>query len=97
MNIDQDYINIAISSAGIVIGAVISELWRSMRELQKSDLQIIEKINAIEVLVASDYTSKEDFEHAVDKIMKKLDKIDDKIDNKADKTNCRFIHGVKND
>ena len=95
MNIDQDYVNIAISSVGVVIGAIVSELWRSMRELQKSDLQIIEKINGIEVLVASDYTSKEDFEHAVDKIMAKLDKIDDKLDAKADKTNCGFIHGSR--
>ena len=95
MNIDQDYVNIAISSVGVVIGAIVSELWRSMRELQKSDLQIIEKINSIEVLVASDYTSKEDFEHAVDKIMTKLDKIDDKLDAKADKTSCGFIHGSR--
>ena len=44
-----------------------------------------EKVNTIEILIAGNYMSKQDFDKIAAAIFQKLDKIEDKLDRKVDK------------
>jgi hypothetical protein len=47
---------------------------------------LVEKVNSIEILVAGNYITKNDFDKIGAAIFAKLDKIEDKLDRKVDKT-----------
>lgn len=60
-------------------------MWTALRDLQKSDTKLAEKVSSIEVLVAGNYVKKEDFDKLGEAIFKKLDRIEDKLSEKVDK------------
>ena len=81
----QALFNIAIGIAGALGGWVVRTLWESMRELQREDRALADRIGAIDVLVAGQYVRREHFEAQMTKLFEKLDRIDFKLDAKADK------------
>ncbi len=83
--IDQTVFNIAIAISGGLGGWWLKTMWNSLRDLQKADQKLAEKVAAIEILVAGQYVRKDDLDRLSDAIFKKLDKIEDKLDGKADK------------
>jgi hypothetical protein len=56
-----------------------------VKDLQVADKALTEKVGQIEVLVAGNYLRRDDFEHTIEALFKKLDKIEDKLDGKMDK------------
>lgn len=48
-------------------------------------LEKVERIEALEVLLAGHYVRKDDFTKTIDALFAKLDKIEDKVDQKSDK------------
>jgi hypothetical protein len=81
----QDLYNIALGLAAFLGGWWMKVMWESLKDLQKTDKELAEKVGSIEVLVAGTYIKRDDFDKVADAIFRKLDKIEDKLDGKADK------------
>lgn len=82
---DQTLINWLLGGFGALIGFLLNAVWQAVKDLQKSDKDIAEKVSSIEVLVAGQYVHRSEFERLSDALFAKLDKIDNKLDGKADK------------
>lgn len=83
---DQQIINWLLGLFGTLIGILVRSLWQAVKDLQESDKKIVEKVNAVEVLVAGQYVKTDDFNRLSDAIFKKLDRIEEKLDKKEDKS-----------
>jgi uncharacterized protein YcbK (DUF882 family) len=81
----QDIINAAIGVAGALGGWWLKTIWAALRELQKADQMLAEKVSAIEVLVAGQYIRRDEFEKMATALFSKLDKIYERLESKADK------------
>jgi hypothetical protein len=82
---EQNLINALIAVVGSGFGWILKVVWDAVKDLQRADDQLIEKVNKIEVLVAGEYVKREDFRADMDRLFDKLDQIDKKLDSKADK------------
>lgn len=82
---NQDYINLIIGACGLLSGAIIKSMWDAVKDLQKADKELIEKVSEIEILVAGNYVKREYFDNIAHRFEGKLDKIFDIIATKADK------------
>jgi hypothetical protein len=83
--VEQNLINALIAVVGSGFGWILKVVWDAVKDLQRADDQLIEKVNKIEVLVAGEYVKREDFRADMDRLFDKLDQIDKKLDGKADK------------
>ena len=81
----QTIINTVIALVGFLGGWILKVIWEAVKELQIADKILVDKVNTIEILIAGNYMSKQDFDKIVAAIFAKLDKIDDKLDRKVDK------------
>jgi len=81
----QSIFDIAISVIGALGGWILKTIWDAIKELQKDDKELSEKLSHVEVLVAGGYVKVDKFDMVVNKIFDKLDKIDSKLDKKVDK------------
>lgn len=82
---DQTLINWLLGGFGTLIGFLLNVVWQAVKDLQAADTKLANKVAEIEILVAGDYLRRDDFQHTVEALFKKLDKIEDKLDKKADK------------
>ncbi len=82
---DQTIINWLLAGFGGLIGFLLNAVWQAVKDLQRADTKLAEKVANIEVLVAGNYVKRESFDTAVERIFQKLDHIEEKIDRKADK------------
>jgi hypothetical protein len=82
---DQTLFNIAVTITGFLGGWWLKVLWDAVKDLQSADKVLVEKVNSIEILVAGNYITKNDFDKTGAAIFAKLDKIEDKLDRKVDK------------
>lgn len=83
---DQTIINWLLAGFGALIGFLLNAVWQAVKDLQAADTKLAAKVAEIEILVAGDYLRRDDFQHTVEALFKKLDKIEDKLDKKADKS-----------
>lgn len=77
--------NIAVALSGFLGGWWVKTIWESLKDLQKEDQKLSDKVAHIEVLVAGQYVRKSDFDRTADALFIKLDKIYEKLDTKVDK------------
>ena len=82
---DQALVNWLLAGFGGLIGFLLNVVWQAVKDLQKADKILAERVGEIEVLVAGSYITKTDFTQVTDAIFRKLDRISDKLDAKADK------------
>ena len=82
---DQAIINWIIGLGGTVIGIFIKSMLDSIKDLQRSDKEMSERVGSIEVLVAGTYVKRDELRE----LMRKLEQIDAKLDRKANKDECR--------
>jgi hypothetical protein len=85
MQMGQSIINWLLAGFGALIGFLLNAVWQAVKDLQVADKEMADKVGQIEVLVAGNYLRRDDFEHTIEALFKKLDKIEDKLDGKADK------------
>ena len=85
---DQAIINWIIGLGGTVIGIFIKSMLDSIKDLQKSDKEMSERVGSIEVLVAGTYVKRDELRE----LMRKLEQIDAKLDRKANKDECGVSH-----
>ena len=76
---EQHFWNWLFGAANIVIGAVLKWVWDAHKELRDADKELAEKVSKMEVLVAGQYITREEFDRAVQRIFDKLDHIEMKI------------------
>jgi len=81
----QTAFNIVVGLLGFLGGWVLNNLHAAMRDLQRADSLLADKVQAIEVLVAGQYVRRADLDHHMTAIFRKLDRIEEKLDDKADK------------
>lgn len=81
----QTAINIAFGLAGVLGGWVLKFLHGAMRDLQHADMELTDKVQRIEVLVAGQYVKRDDMEKLSNALFHKLDRIEQKLDAKVDK------------
>ena len=81
----QMIINILLGLSAFFGGIWVRGIADSMKELKKTDSELAEKVQKIEVLVAGDYVKREEMEKLGDALFKKLDRIESKLDGKVDK------------
>lgn len=82
---DQTVVNVAITAFGAMIGYIVTGIRSSIKELQEADSRQIERVNRLEVDVASAYVRKQDFDKFEAILFSKLDRIENKLDGKVDK------------
>ena len=82
---DQTLVNWLLAGFGGLIGFLLNVVWQAVKDLQKADNVLADRVGEIEVLVAGSYITKTDFTSVTDAIFRKLDRIEDKLDKKVDK------------
>lgn len=83
--LSQSAVNVGLMFISSVFGWIFKVLYDKMRELQIADLQLAEKVQAIELLVAGNYIKRSEMDKMYDALFSKLDRIENKLDSKADK------------
>lgn len=85
----QTLINVLIGLVGGMGGWILNNLSKTVDDLQKQDMELADKVQRIELLVAGTYVKRDELdkqiEHLSREIFKRLDRIETKIDGKADK------------
>jgi len=64
---------------------VLNTIWGSLKDLQTADKALVDKVAAIEILVAGRYVTRDEFNVALTAISSKLDRIQDLLSQKADR------------
>lgn len=82
---DQNQINWLFGGFGFLCGWLLKILWQMVRDLQKADLLLTTKVQAVEVLVAGQYVKRDELDRSLGAIFEYLRRIEDKLDGKVDK------------
>lgn len=82
---DQQLFNIVIGVAGALGGWWMKAMWEGLKDLQKTDYELTQQVNNLQILVAGQYMRREEFDKVGQAIFAKLDRIEDKLDKKVDK------------
>lgn len=85
MTIDQNLINIVFAIVSGSLGWIVKVAWDAQKNRDDFEREILQKVQAIELLIAGDYVKKDEFRELSRAIFAKLDQIENKIDRKADK------------
>lgn len=86
---DQTWFNIAITTVGAMAGWWMNVMWQTLQDLEKADRLLVDRVAAIDLLVAGQYIRRDHFEQKLAELstalFNKLDRIDNKLDRKADR------------
>lgn len=92
----QILFNVFFAIAGTLSGFILNNLWQAMKDLQRADTALVDKVGAIEVLVAGQYVKRDTFDAKVDALFSKLDQMDNKFESKLDRVLAHsFGNGIK--
>jgi hypothetical protein len=81
----QIFFDVAVAVIGALGGWILNTVWTAVKELQKADKELAEKVGEIEVLVAGRYVTRDEFNNTLSQVFSKLDNIRDLIAMKADR------------
>lgn len=81
----QMMFNIGIGVISSMLGWWLNNVWTSLKELQAADRELAEKVASIEILVAGQYVTREEFNSVLSQVFSKLDRIIEKLNEKADR------------
>ena len=84
-NETQIFFDVAVAVIGAMGGWILNTVWNAVKELQKADKELAEKVGEIEVLVAGRYMTRDEFNQTLSQVFSKLDTIRDMIAKKADR------------
>lgn len=84
----QSLINAGLGLIAFMGGWIMRNLQESLIQLREADNRLVDKIQAIELLVAGAYVKRDDFDKMTQALFAKLDKIDAKLDDKANLSDC---------
>lgn len=75
----QEFYDWALTGFSAVLGFLLHAVWQAVKDLQRADSELTKRVSEIEVLVAGNYVTRQEFDRVVDKLFAKLDAIDMKI------------------
>ena len=81
----QEFVDWVLAGFSAVLGFLLNAVWQAVKDLQKADNELTKRVSEIEVLVAGNYVTRQEFDRVIDKLFDKLEQIDQKLDKKADK------------
>ena len=81
----QTIFNIVFGVAGALAGWWMKSMWDAIKDLQKTDTELANRVNSLHILVAGDYVKSERLERITTQIFSQLDRIEGKMDKKVDK------------
>jgi len=81
----QIFFDVGVAVIGAMGGWILNTVWNAVKELQKADKELAEKVGEIEVLVAGRYMTRDEFNSTLSQVFNKLDTIRDMIAMKADR------------
>ena len=81
----QMMFNIGIGIISSMLGWWLNNVWTALKDLQNADRELAEKVASIEVLVAGQYVTRDEFNNVLSQVFSKLDRIIDKLNEKADR------------
>ena len=81
----QEFYNWALTGLSALLGFLLHAVWEATKDLQRADQELAKRVGEIEVLVAGNYVTRQEFDRVIDKLFNKLDAIEMKLDKKADK------------
>ena len=82
----QEFYDWVLSGFCAVLGFLLNAVWQAVKDLQRADNELTKRVSEIEVLVAGNYVTRQEFERVIDKLFTKLDAIEMKLDKKVDKS-----------
>ena len=81
----QEFYDWILTGFSAVLGFLLHAVWEATKDLQRADAELTKRVSEIEVLVAGNYVTRQEFDRVIDKLFNKLDNIKMKLDKKADK------------
>lgn len=81
----QTIFNILIGLISSMLGWWLNNVWGSVNELRRADRELAEKVASIEVLVAGEYVTRDEFNNVMSQVFNKLDRIMDAVSKKVDR------------
>lgn len=81
----QEFYDFVLTGASLLLGFLLNSVWQAVKDLQRADTELTKRVGEIEVLVAGNYVTRQEFDRVIDKLFDKLDAIEMKLDKKADK------------
>lgn len=75
---------VAIALIGGLGGFVLKAVWDSLKELQKADMTLIDKVHDLETEISGEYVKKDEFCRVTDMLFQKLDAMSDRFSTKLD-------------
>lgn len=81
----QEFYDWVLSGFCAVLGFLLNAVWQAVKDLQRADNELTKRVSEIEVLVAGNYVTRQEFDRVVERLFTKLDSIDRKLDSKVDK------------
>lgn len=77
--------NIGIGIISSMLGWWLNNVWTALKDLQEADRELAEKVASIEILVAGQYVTRDEFNNVLSQVFNKLDRIIEKLNEKADR------------
>lgn len=82
---DQQLFQWAVGGICVIGGVLLKTCWDAVKDLQRADSDLIDRVAEIEILVAGQYVKRDEVDRGFSAVFAKLDRIEMKIDGKADK------------
>lgn len=81
----QIFFDVGVAVIGAMGGWILNTVWNAVKELQRADKELAEKVADIEVLVAGRYITREEFNQTLNQVFERLDRIRDLLSLKVDR------------
>lgn len=85
MNIPSMVLDALVGAIGALGLWALSVAYNSVRDLQRADKELADKVSSIEVLVAGTYVTREEFLNTLNEVFAKLDRIQHLLIDRAGK------------
>ena len=81
---NQSLINMVVALLGFLGGAILKTLWTGLKDLQRADIEIVDKVHDLETIVAGTYVKRDEMIKITDGLFHKFDTVNDKLDDIKD-------------
>ena len=81
----QEAFNVVFTLAAVAYGWIMNTIWGAVKDMQKSDKELVDKVAAVEILVVGKFVPRREFIEVMGDVKDGLRRIEDKLDGKMDK------------
>jgi hypothetical protein len=82
----QEVMNWLMFGFGAAVSGIVKNIWASVKELQRDNRALAEKLSAVQILVVGDYVKKPDFDKVVDRLFVRLGSIQESLAEKQNRS-----------